>query len=91
MEEPRVGRLNSTNNQLADPELPNYDEAVNDIVNNDNGDLAAVNPDAVMSDIDSDGMLFVGPPPAQAVNNDNNTDDLDSATHDTCDISFSGR
>ena len=90
MEEPRVGRLNSTNNQLADPELPNYDEAINDVVHNGIDDPAVDNPDAAMSDIDSDGMLFVGPPPAQPAN-DNDADELYTAAHDTCDTSLSER
>ena len=70
MEEPRLGRLNSTNNNsqvadslMPDPGLPSYNDAIEeDVLADPVARVAADNLHNNMSEIDSDGMIFIGPP-----------------------------
>ena len=66
MEEPRNGRLNSTNNQPADPDLPSYRESVEG-AGNVNGSIVEDNlladdvGDLSEMEQDSADLIFVGP------------------------------
>lgn len=94
MEEPRLGRLNSTNNNsqsadnvMPDPGLPTYDDAIEQAMLADPvpGPVDDNMDDNNMSEVDSDGLIFVGPRPVQGA-----TVNADiSGCHDTSDESVS--
>lgn len=108
MEEPRLGRLNSTNNNsqsadnaLPDPGLPTYDDAIEQAMladpvpgpsdanmdDNMDGNGSHLRQFDNMSEVDSDGLIFVGPRPVQGAADTADT----SGCHDTSDESVCER
>ena len=85
MEEPRVGRLNSTNNQPAESELPSYNDVLLEAGPSGIGNHlvagGAVDAADNLSDMESDGLIFTGPD-AEAV-----PDPADASINDPDDIS----